>query len=178
MAEFLSPFPKGLKSPLSPGVAELWRWHGSIFVKRAVKFCFRFFTALSFRPGAMNCWVGRSSHQRRLILLRCVSSSDLATRLIDLTTVRVAALPLSRLEGPLDGLLTTTRVRQNRAALCQLINSLQNWKSLLRFSGPCPERGLRASAADAKREPARQRWDSVTTVAVILLQRLPPLHFL
>ena len=47
----------------------------------------------------MDCWVGRGRHQRRLILLICVGSFSLATELIDLTTVRVAALPLSRLEG-------------------------------------------------------------------------------
>jgi len=74
----------------------------------------------------MGCWVGRGSNQRRLILLICVSSSGPETRLIDLTTVRVAALPLSRHEGPMSGLLTLTRVRLNRAALCQRINPLQS----------------------------------------------------
>lgn len=74
----------------------------------------------------MDCWAGRGSNQRRLILLICVSSSGPETGLIDLTTVRVAALPLSRLEGPKSGLLTTTRIRLNRAALCQLINPLQS----------------------------------------------------
>ena len=73
---------------------------------------------------AMDCCAGRSSNQRRLILLICVSSSGRQTGLIDLTTVRVAALPLSRLEGPPSGLLTQTRVRLNRAALCQRSNPL------------------------------------------------------
>ena len=60
----------------------------------------RLFTDFSFRHSAMDCCAGRSSNQRRLILLICVSSSGRQTGLIDLTTVRVAALPLSRLEGP------------------------------------------------------------------------------
>ena len=73
----------------------------------------------------MGCWVGGGRHQRRLILLICVSSFGLAAELIDLTTVRVAALPLSRLEGGSNSfLLTTTRVRLNRATLRQRINPL------------------------------------------------------
>ena len=63
--------------------------------------------------GGLLSW--QKHHQRRLILLRCVNSFAPESKLIDLTTVRVAALPLSRLEGWCKTfLLTTTRVRQNR----------------------------------------------------------------
>jgi hypothetical protein len=72
-----------------------------------------------------------------------VSSSSLATGLIDLTTVRVAALPLSRLEGPAEMnrgfLLTTTRVRLNRVALCQRFNPFLGGLTFNLFSGLCPE---------------------------------------
>jgi hypothetical protein len=36
----------------------------------------------------------------------------------------------------------------------------------------------RASAAEAQREPARQRFDPVTTVALFVLWIMRPLHFL
>jgi hypothetical protein len=36
----------------------------------------------------------------------------------------------------------------------------------------------RAGAAEAQPEPARQRWNSVTTIAVILLGRAHPRSFL
>jgi len=58
----------------------------------------RFFTGLLLTlSGGLLGW--QKHHQRRLILLRCVSSFAPESKLIDLTTVRVAALPLSRLEG-------------------------------------------------------------------------------
>jgi hypothetical protein len=88
----------------------------------------------------MDWRVGRRRHQRRLILLRYVSSFHLAAELIDLTTVRVAALPLSRLEGRNKiRLLTTNEGSPNRVALCQRFNPFLGKLFFNGFAGPCPE---------------------------------------
>ena len=106
-----------------------------------------------------------------------MSSSDRETGLIDLTTVRVAALPLSRLEGPMSGLLTTTRVRLNRAALCQRINPLKVECCGFVFCS-LPERVLRASAAERSESRRASGVIALTTVALIVLWRLHPHSFL
>ena len=88
-----------------------------------------------------------------------MSSSGRQTGLIDLTTVRVAALPLSRLEGPNERPLNDNEGSPKPSCSLPAYQSIAKLK-LVGFGFLVLARDkLRASAADAKREPARQRWD-------------------
>ena len=122
----------------------------------------RFFTGFLSDMAQWTVELADAALQRRLILLRCVSSFSPQTELIDLTTVRVAALPLSRLEGwfTRNFLLTTSRVRHNRALSANASIHSKNIKFCFGFSFPCPDRAP-GERSGTKREPARPRFDFI-----------------
>ena len=86
-----------------------------------------------------------------------MSSSGRQTGLIDLTTVRVAALPRSRLEGPNERPLNDNEGSPKPSCTLPAHQSTTKLKVVGFGFLVLAQDKLRASVAEAEREPARQR---------------------